>query len=151
MNMNMRIVFLWLTVFLQQNSAQYVFDSIPSNFDSMIRHLRHRYEIHHREVPLFSDDFFPSNEHIALQLVNEIVSKNQTDSCERDLINLVQSASEHQLWALKILDSWGKPLPSGLLKGNLLWTGNYDECLNPLYQYENKSFLSQPLETKYCK
>jgi hypothetical protein len=64
---------------------------------------------------------------------------------------LIEAATNRQLWALKVLDSWGKPLPSGLLKGNLYWSGDYDECIEPLYQYTNKSFLKQPFNTRYCE
>ncbi|CAF5177198.1 unnamed protein product, partial [Rotaria sp. Silwood1] len=54
------------------------------------------------------------------------------------------------MWALKVLDAWGKPLPSGLLKGNTYWVGNYDECIQPMYSPNNKTFLSQPFDTQYC-
>ncbi|CAF3060708.1 unnamed protein product [Rotaria sp. Silwood2] len=51
---------------------------------------------------------------------------------------------------MKVFDAWGKPLPSGLLKGNVFWLGNYDECINPLYQINNKSFVRQLIDTQYC-
>ncbi|CAF2710964.1 unnamed protein product [Rotaria sp. Silwood2] len=54
------------------------------------------------------------------------------------------------MWALKVLDAWGKPLPSGLLKGNTYWVGDYDECIQPMYLPNNKTFLSQPFNTQYC-
>jgi hypothetical protein len=78
------------------------------------------------------------------------LSINQSTTCERDLQVLIDALSQRQLWALKVLDAWGKPLPSGLLKGNTFWIGNYDECVNPLYQLNNKSFVQQPFDTQYC-
>jgi hypothetical protein len=75
---------------------------------------------------------------------------NQTDQCQKDFQLMILAASQRQQWALKILDAWGKPLPSGILKGNLFWTGNYDECLQELYLANNKSFLAQPFNAQYC-
>ncbi|CAF4855020.1 unnamed protein product [Rotaria sp. Silwood1] len=63
---------------------------------------------------------------------------------------LLQAALNRDMWALKVLDAWGKPLPSGLLKGNTYWVGNYDECIQPMYLPNNKTFLSQPFDTQYC-
>ncbi|CAF4050196.1 unnamed protein product, partial [Rotaria sordida] len=77
-------------------------------------------------------------------------NSNATTQCEQDFLILVEAALSRDLWALKLFDSWGKPLPSGVLKGNMLWTGNYDECLDSLYQPANKTFLSQPFVGQYC-
>ncbi len=52
---------------------------------------------------------------------------------------------------MKLIDAWGKSLPSGLLTGNTYLVGNYDECLDALYQIEDKSFLQQPFDSQYCK
>ncbi|CAF4351428.1 unnamed protein product, partial [Rotaria sp. Silwood2] len=60
-------------------------------------------------------------------------SNSNISVCEQHFIELIQAASHYDAWALKILDSWGKPLPSGLFKGNIYWTGNYDECLQQMY------------------
>ena len=78
-------------------------------------------------------------------------SPNQTTACERDLELLISAALQQELWALKVFDAWGKPLPSGLLNGNIFWLGNYEECINPLYQEQNRSFLPQPIDTQYCR
>ena len=86
-----------------------------------------------------------------LFLEKKSFSTDQNTTCERDLHRLVFAASRRELWALKVFDAWGKPLPSGLLKGNIFWLGNYDECVDQLYQINNKSFLRQPFDTQYCK
>ena len=78
------------------------------------------------------------------------LDSNQTTICEQELGVIVEAALRNELWALKILDAWGKPLPSGILKGNLYWVGNYDECLQQLYLPGNKSFVEQPIDTQYC-
>ncbi len=78
------------------------------------------------------------------------LSSNQTTMCEQEFEMIVEAALQRDMWALKVIDAWGKPLPSGILKGNLYWTGNYDECLQQLYLPENKSFVQQPFDTQYC-
>ena len=76
---------------------------------------------------------------------------NETNTCEEDFRKILHAALNHETWAMKILDAWGKPLPSGVLLGNMYWVGNYDECLQDLYSPNNKSFISQPFNTQYCK
>jgi hypothetical protein len=71
--------------------------------------------------------------------------------CSQELADLLNGTQHKQKWAMKLIDAWGKPLPSGLLTGNLYWMGNYDECLDALYQTEDKSFLQQPFDSQYCK
>ena len=85
-----------------------------------------------------------------LLMDNSQLSSGQSTECERDLEILIRAAAQRELWALKVFDAWGKPLPSGLLNGNIFWTGNYDECVNPLYQEKNRSFVRQPVDTQYC-
>jgi hypothetical protein len=85
-----------------------------------------------------------------LLLDNARLSTGRRTDCERDLEILISAASRRELWALKVFDAWGKPLPSGLLNGNIFWIGNYDECTNRLYQENNRSFVRQPVDTQYC-
>ncbi|KAH8278497.1 hypothetical protein KR018_004097 [Drosophila ironensis] len=49
--------------------------------------------------------------------------------CLRDLTMFVMGVTAGDLWALRMIDSWGK-YPSGILTGNLYDLGNFDECLN---------------------
>lgn len=85
-----------------------------------------------------------------LQSLFALVSCNTANACEQDLELVFEAARNKDTWALKVLDAWGKPLPSGILKGNTYWLGNYDECIYPLYNSATKSFVSQPLPTQYC-
>jgi hypothetical protein len=78
------------------------------------------------------------------------LSSNQTTICEQEFGMIVEAALRGDMWALKVFDAWGKPLPSGILKGNLYWTGNYDECLQQLYLPGTKSFAQQSFHTQYC-
>jgi hypothetical protein len=124
--------------------------TIPRHFDVAIRQLRDYYYNYQRQQPNLDSIL-----HTAIKydrfLENISFSGDNTIPCERDMEILIEAATNRQLWALKVLDSWGKPLPSGLLKGNLYWSGDYDECIEPLYQYTNKSFLKQPFNTRYCE
>ncbi|CAF4988987.1 unnamed protein product, partial [Rotaria sp. Silwood1] len=78
-----------------------------------------------------------------------LLSIDQYSICKRDLEILIDAALRRDLWALKVFDAWGRPFPSGSLTGNTFWIGNYDECVNDLYQENNKSFVRQPIETQY--
>lgn len=55
-----------------------------------------------------------------------------------------------ETWPRKVLDAWGKPLPSSILKDNMYSVGDYDECVNPMYDPANKSFIYQPFDTQHC-
>jgi hypothetical protein len=86
-----------------------------------------------------------------LLLSQTSLSTNQSTPCERDLAILILAASQRELWALKVFDAWGKPLPPGILKGNIFWLGNYGECVDELYQEKNRSFVRQPIDTQFCR
>ena len=94
----------------------------------------------------FGDDIRPE-----LLLSRTSMSTNQSTPCERDLATLILAASQRELWALKVFDAWGKPLPPGILTGNIFWLGNYDECVDELYQEKNRSFVRQPIDTQFCR
>ncbi|XP_055947830.1 nose resistant to fluoxetine protein 6-like [Argiope bruennichi] len=51
-----------------------------------------------------------------------------SDKCVKDLKYVFQSCLSPGGWAMKMLDSYGKP-GSGILLGNLNWLGEYDECV----------------------
>jgi hypothetical protein len=55
------------------------------------------------------------------------LTSNETTACERDFETIIIGALQFDTWALKVIDAWGKSLPSGLLRGNVFWTGNYDK------------------------
>lgn len=47
--------------------------------------------------------------------------------CFYDLMIWINSLRKGEMWAVQLFDATGK-LPPGVLKGNLLWLGNYEEC-----------------------
>jgi hypothetical protein len=83
--------------------------------------------------------------------MSALLSSNATNVCEQDFGLFLRAVLKREMWAIKIFDAWGKPLPSGVLSGNVYWMGNYDECLQEMYLPNNKSFVSQPFNTQYCK
>jgi hypothetical protein len=134
------IILLLLCSFLP-----HVFPQVTAlRFDLLIDRLR---QYHHYNYADLLDDAST----FAIHSIGSLTSSNKTTQCERDFELILEAAGQRDLWALKTIDAWGKPLPSGILKGNTFWLGNYDECLQPLYQPGNKTYLSQPFETQYCE
>ena len=144
----MQLIGLLLLFLLPHIVYQQEYHKIPLRFDVAINRLlqRHYYTSHEFDYESYS--IKPSE---IRKLILHMSNSNTTAQCEQDFLVLVEAALSRHLWALKLFDSWGKPLPSGVLKGNMLWTGNYDECLDSLYQPANKTFLSQPFVGQYCK
>jgi len=70
------------------------------------------------------------------------VTDLNTSRCGQELSDLLNGTRQKEKWTMKLIDAWSKPLPSGLLTGNLYWMGNYDECLDALYQIEDQFFPS---------
>ncbi|XP_043065194.1 nose resistant to fluoxetine protein 6-like [Drosophila ficusphila] len=74
------------------------------------------------------------------------LSANPKDlECKQDLAALLRGLSFSQIWAQKMVDSWGS-IPSGLLTGNTFDLGNFDECLS----VNQKISSSQKISGKYC-
>ncbi|KAH8278500.1 hypothetical protein KR018_004096 [Drosophila ironensis] len=74
-------------------------------------------------------DYFQNATLLDLGLVDPRIPTQQDLQCLKDLIDFSSALTTGQLWALKMIDSWGS-LPSGILAGNFYDLGNYDECLN---------------------
>ncbi|CAF0748592.1 unnamed protein product [Adineta ricciae] len=68
--------------------------------------------------------------------------------CTQDLQSLARSLITRQTWALKTLDAWGK-FPSGVMQGNVYWTGSVQECAH-LLRGLNDSVVEQPFRTRTC-
>lgn len=51
-----------------------------------------------------------------------------------------------------MVDADAKP-PPGFMLGNLLWVGNFDECVNTtaVYRDPNQTEPVQPFKGQYCK
>ena len=84
------------------------------------------------------------------EYLSQLKVNNQSSQCDEQLNRIFEEAKK-EIWAMKILDAWGKPLPSGIIKGNVYWVGDYNECLQPMYDPTNRSYRFQPFATKYCE
>jgi len=125
------------------------YETIPLHYNAVLNYLiQHQ---HASFIDLFDDIStynIASNEMFSYI---SLFSNNKTTQCEHDFETILRATLQRDMWAIKILDAWGKPLPSGVLKGNTYWVGNYDECLQPMYLPTNKTFLSQPFNTQHCE
>ncbi|XP_067118598.1 nose resistant to fluoxetine protein 6-like [Centruroides vittatus] len=95
-----------------------------------------------------------SNHNNMLDVINNSVDTMHSDiktsgnKCNYDLIYLLFNLRKS--WAEQMLDATGK-LPSGLLKGNLLWLGDFKQCRNvtvPLKVIGNFNFGG--FKGEYC-
>lgn len=143
---NRRNMVVFLLLLLIPNSISQI---IPQHINFVIDRMRQE-QFH---IPPDIGNFVEYNVTPEQMLNNMLMSwlRNATDSCEKDFEIILRAALKHEIWAMKVIDAWGKPLPSGILSGNIYWVGNYDECLQDMYLTKNKSFVSQPFETQYCE
>ncbi|EDW67402.2 uncharacterized protein Dvir_GJ24123 [Drosophila virilis] len=66
--------------------------------------------------------------------------------CLADMTQLMAGLTSGKLWTIKMFDSWGS-FPKGLLYGNLIDMGNYDECVGI-----NKAISDNyNIQGKYCR
>lgn len=142
----MATIVLSLLFFLIPNIISQI---IPFRFDSAIHQLRQQQQRYTRLDLNNYADYNLTPEQM-LERMSLLLSSNETNTCEQDFEIILQAALNRDMWAMKVIDAWGKPLPSGLLLGNTFWVGNYDECLKEMYLPDNKSFVSQPFNTQYC-
>ncbi|GFU16199.1 nose resistant to fluoxetine protein 6 [Nephila pilipes] len=80
-------------------------------------------------------------------ILSDLLSQTDSSKCVRDL-EFVFENLKSGIWAMKMLDSYGKP-ESGVLIGNVKWLGEYNECLDiqaPPKPYENVGHF----QGKYC-
>ncbi|GFT17788.1 nose resistant to fluoxetine protein 6 [Nephila pilipes] len=82
-------------------------------------------------------------------IISEFANENLFDSskCGRDL-KYVFNNLKSSIWAMKMLDAYGKP-ESGILRGNLKWLGDYDECLKVYAPPDTKTEAGN-FHGKYC-
>ncbi|CAF1073555.1 unnamed protein product [Adineta ricciae] len=125
-----------------------VSQNLPFRFDHAIHRLSQYQKFPLEE--LIQDVEYTSPTELILEYASMINSNNNTSVCEQRFDAIILAATQGELWALKIIDAWGKPLPSGILQGNSFWLGSYDECIKPMYMPNNKTFLAQPFDTQYC-
>ncbi|CAF3851450.1 unnamed protein product, partial [Rotaria sp. Silwood1] len=140
----MLVVILWLSLFSLPTIVGREYQTFPLRLDAIIN------ELHRQKQTLLNTDDLSYAGTIDELYVQLLSTNNRTTACEKDIEILVKAVLRRDMWALKVIDSWGKPLPSGILKRNLFWVGNYDECVQQIHLPDNKSFVQQPFDTQYC-
>ncbi|KAL0275852.1 UNVERIFIED_CONTAM: hypothetical protein PYX00_003579 [Menopon gallinae] len=78
-------------------------------------------------------------DHLGSDAVRDLLDRHP--SCRRDLDAWRAGVEAKEMWALQMLDASTK-LPPGLLTGNLIDYGNYDECIG--------AEARQPLVPQHC-
>ncbi|XP_071040695.1 nose resistant to fluoxetine protein 6-like [Parasteatoda tepidariorum] len=143
MKLTIFVTFLFFTCVLGE--INYNSDEISNN------HGRKYYDVHQRLQDVAENietsktierekDFLMRNDvqnkillinflNLITMLIN--INSNATNSsCYNDLVYIKESIDLKHFqysWALKMLDSFGKP-ESGILEGNVKWLGDFDEC-----------------------
>ncbi|KAL3870229.1 hypothetical protein ACJMK2_038306 [Sinanodonta woodiana] len=78
---------------------------------------------------------------------------NVSGTCLNHTAILTEALQRREEWAIQFFDAIGKP-ESGILDGNLIWPGSYDECINTqAIVYLNASAqkgASYPYRGHYC-
>ncbi|XP_055370763.1 uncharacterized protein LOC129605190 [Condylostylus longicornis] len=87
-----------------------------------------------------------STKNININKLNSTNSKND-ELCESELTAIRNGILTGQLWAYKVIDSWGK-IPTGILVGHLTDVGNFEECIGISEMINQET--EQLLEGKYC-
>ncbi|CAF1463929.1 unnamed protein product [Adineta steineri] len=137
------VVFTFICIVVGKSNENY--SPVPLRLDQAIAQIQLTQKFPSQNLNFnFNENLFSSN----AWAVNAIT--DNSSQCSQEFEALLNGTQQQEMWAMKLVDAWGKPLPSGVLTGNTHWVGNYDECLNPLYQIADKSFLQQPFDSQYC-
>ncbi|KAL7744528.1 hypothetical protein ACLKA6_017050 [Drosophila palustris] len=119
-------------------------EALESHGDFNIENYQRMIQLRHLAVEFF--DYY-QNITVTDLIVPGTRAPNQQDlQCLAEVVELSVGLKSGKIWALKMLDSWGR-LPAGLLYGNLKDLGNYDECLRVNHAIAT---TGQTLRGKYC-
>ncbi|GBM80809.1 Nose resistant to fluoxetine protein 6 [Araneus ventricosus] len=89
--------------------------------------------------------FFPRSINTILP---DLLAEDASDKCLLDLQYVFESLQSSESWALKMVDSFGKP-SSGILLGNVRWLGEYNECRG-VYAPPKENTGVGDFHGKYC-
>ncbi|CAL1261955.1 unnamed protein product [Larinioides sclopetarius] len=89
--------------------------------------------------------FLPASINSALL---DILSEASSSKCVEDFKYVQKSLDSRSDWSMKMLDSYGKP-GSGILEGNLIWPGQYDECISVQAPSKENTSL-RGFQGEYC-
>jgi hypothetical protein len=88
-------------------------------------------------VILFGGFFRSANVSHLEESTSKIKFLKDDELCEKQIALLVAGYQRKDSWALKIYDSWGK-LQSGIISGNLVNFGHYEQCLAVRHDFEDE-------------
>ncbi|XP_044749794.1 uncharacterized protein LOC123310390 [Coccinella septempunctata] len=66
--------------------------------------------------------------------------------CSKQIFSVIEGIDRNELWALQMMDATAK-LPAGVLFGNILSLGNYEECTE-IHHYDGN--LKTDIKGQYC-
>ncbi|GFU13155.1 nose resistant to fluoxetine protein 6 [Nephila pilipes] len=104
-------------------------------------------EIASSEDRYFLNEFEHAFPESVYPMLFDILEDTASSKCDQDLKYVFQNLKIGN-WASKMLDAFGKP-ESGILKGNLKWLGDYDECIKVYAPPDEKSEAGD-FHGKYC-
>ena len=108
---------------------------IPLHYDAALKYLRQYEQTNFVDLIDEFSSFSVTQERLLTSRLQEFNA--EITQCEQDFALILESLERREMWAMKTIDAWAKPLPSGILKGNTYWVGDYDECLKPYYLSTN--------------
>lgn len=77
---------------------------------------------------IFDDNFYKNVNYFTTLNSSSLFHESEAQ-CLIDLLFLEQSLINGHMWAIEAIDSWAR-LPSGVIRGNTLWPGSFDQCLS---------------------
>ncbi|XP_074604721.1 nose resistant to fluoxetine protein 6-like [Brevipalpus obovatus] len=90
-------------------------------------------------VRAFADRLMPD-------LADKIIRSGISADCTMALSGMVNAIRNQKSWALKMIDSSGRPFSSGFIDGTITDFGSYDQCLDLNYQ----SIPGSDEKAQYC-
>ncbi|KAJ3657729.1 hypothetical protein Zmor_009513 [Zophobas morio] len=79
-----------------------------------------------------------------IQILQSVLEQLPNNECTNHFSNFVQALRTGETWALTMLDATAKP-QAGILLGNIMHVGNYDECLEI-----DQKVKTNRIQGKYC-
>lgn len=99
-------------------------------------------------VILFSQDILTKYFESDLNINNILERDKDNLKCIDDMKNFVNELKNNQLWAIQMFDAWAKGPPSGILYGNTVDYGNYDQCLSINHELGNDNSFA--IKGQHC-
>ncbi|GIX95601.1 hypothetical protein CEXT_586171, partial [Caerostris extrusa] len=130
----------------ENSHKQYDIVQIVEHFENHIDRFRNL-KLIPNEDKAHLKDFIHTFQKSINPILLDLLMNTASTKCYEDVIYLFENLASFS-WAIKMLDSYGKP-ESGILLGNLKWIGEYDECINA-YAPQKEDTNMGGFHGKYC-